>query len=163
MSECLHEHEIVQTLQSNGKISSNYIRVKLEQVRWKGRELCGKTELRFRETELLRCSCVSAKKPSQSIQLSKKELLVGSDENCQLLFSCCKTIPLMIPMLLESHHAQMAFKAGVTMCAIICGNKVRQDHRQVYCLIPPVHRLVIPQGLETNPSSIDTEAKTLKK
>lgn len=69
----------------------------------------------------------------------------------------------MIPRLLESHHAQMAFKAGVTMCAVICGNKVRQDHRQVYCLTPPVRRLVIPQGLETNPTSIDIEAKTLQK
>jgi len=69
----------------------------------------------------------------------------------------------MIPRLLESHHAQMAFKAGVTMCAVICGNKVRQDHRQVYCLSPPVHSLVVPQRLESNPTSVDTEAKTLKK
>lgn len=65
----------------------------------------------------------------------------------------------MIPRLLESHRAQMAFKAGVTMCAVICGNKVRQDYRQVYCLPAPAHRLVMPRGVETNPTSVDTAAK----
>lgn len=69
----------------------------------------------------------------------------------------------MIPRLLESHNGQMAFKAGVTMYAVICGNKVRQDYRQVYCLSPPAHRLVMPPGLEINPTSVDTAAKTQKK
>lgn len=67
----------------------------------------------------------------------------------------------MIPRLLESHHAQMAFNTGVMiMCAVICGNKVRQDYRQVYCLSPPAHRLVMPLGLEINPTSVDKAAKT---
>lgn len=66
----------------------------------------------------------------------------------------------MIPRLLESHRTQMTFKAGVTMCAVICGNKVRQDYRQVYCLPPPPHRLVMPQGVGTNATSVDTAAKT---
>lgn len=65
----------------------------------------------------------------------------------------------MIPRLLESHRAQMAFKAGVTTCAVICGNKVKQDYRQVYCLPPPLHRLVMPQGVETKPTNVDTAAK----
>lgn len=54
----------------------------------------------------------------------------------------------------------MAFKTGVTTRAVICGNKVRQDYRQVYCLPPPAHRTVMPQGVDTNPISVDTAAKT---
>lgn len=57
----------------------------------------------------------------------------------------------------------MAFKTGVTTCAVIYENKVRQDYRQVYCLPPPAHRTVMPQGVETNSISVDTAAKTLKK
>lgn len=57
----------------------------------------------------------------------------------------------------------MAFKTGVTTCAVIYGSKVRQDYRQVYCLPPPAHSTVMPQGVETNSISVDTPAKTLKK
>lgn len=85
---------------------------------------------------------------------------MGLDENCKLLFLCSKTIPHTITRLLESHHPQMAFKTGVTTRAVICGNKVRQDYRQVYCLPPPAHRTVMPQGVDTNPISVDTAAKT---
>lgn len=69
----------------------------------------------------------------------------------------------MIPRLLERHCAEMAFKAGVKMCAVICGDKVRQDYRQVYCQPSPVHRFVILQGLEKKQlTSVDTEAKPYK-
>lgn len=56
----------------------------------------------------------------------------------------------------------MSFNTGVTMCAVIYGNKVRQDYRQVCCLPPPAHRTVMPQGVETNSISVDTAAKALK-
>lgn len=120
----------------------------------------------FRETELLGCFYVTSqqKAKNQSILLLlKKTLLVGLNENFNFFLPCSKTIPQMIPRLLERHCAQMAFKTGVTMCAVICGNKVRQDYRQVYCLPPPVHRLVILQGLEKKKlTSVDTEAKPYK-